>query len=231
MIQSHHNLKKKLPKLTNNQDVSDLLLNPYSIGGLTSDSEIEDDAVVEIQQETFVKKEPTKAITTTITATTEKEVESQSQPQPQPQQGKSKRAIKLTELGPRLNMSLIKIEEGLIGSSKTIYHSSIQKTEDEIKSLEKKHLLKQQLKLERRSKQQAAVKAKLDKKEAKKARRKAREEGREKDNDDNNNEEEEEEEDSADEEQVDDDDSDSDAVDINPEDYENDSDLYSDVDV
>ena len=55
MIQSHHNLKK-LPKLTNNQDVSDLLLNPYSIGGLTSDSEIEDDAVVEIQQETFVKK-------------------------------------------------------------------------------------------------------------------------------------------------------------------------------
>ena len=58
-----------------------------------------------------------------------KEVESQSQPQPQPQpqQGKSKRAIKLTELGPRLNMSLIKIEEGLIGSSKTIYHSSIQK--------------------------------------------------------------------------------------------------------
>lgn len=231
LIQSHHNLKKKLPKLTNNQDVSDLLLNPYSIGGLTSDSEIEDDAVVEIQQETFDKKEPTKAITTTITATTEKEVESQSQPQPQPQpqQGKSKRAIKLTELGPRLNMSLIKIEEGLIGSSKTIYHSSIQKTEDEIKSLEKKHLLKQQLKLERRSKQQAAVKAKLDKKEAKKARRKAREEGREKDNDDNNNEEEEE--DSADEEQVDDDDSDSDAVDINPEDYENDSDLYSYVDV
>ena len=56
MIQSHHNLKKNLPRLTKNKDVSELLLDPYSVGGLTSDSEVEDDAVVEIQQESLVKK-------------------------------------------------------------------------------------------------------------------------------------------------------------------------------
>ena len=59
-------------------------------------------------------------------------------------------------------MTLMKIEEGLVGSSKTLYHASIKKSEEEIKSLEKKHQLKQQLKQERRAKQQAAVQAKLD---------------------------------------------------------------------
>ena len=228
LIQSHHNLKKNLPKLTNNQDVSDLLLDPYSIGGLTSDSEIEDDAVVEVQQETFVKREPPKEIDPDQAPQEQEQQEQQQQQQQQQQQltGKSKRAIKLTELGPRINMSLMKIEEGLIGSSKTIYHSSIKKSEEEIKSLEKKHQLKQQLKLERRAKQQAAVKVKLDKKEAKKARRKAREEGKNDDDDDDEQDEEEEEEGSGSGSG-----DDSDAVDINPEDYENDSDLYSDVDV
>ncbi|RCK65974.1 Ribosome biogenesis protein SSF2 [Candida viswanathii] len=213
LIQSHHNLKKNLPRLTKNQDVSELLLDPYSVGGLTSDSEVEDDAVVEIQQEKLFKKEEIK-----------KPVEEgQEEDEEQPAVAKTKRAIKLTELGPRINMSLMKIEEGLIGSSKTLYHASIKKTDEEVKSLEKKHQLKQQLKLERRAKQQAAVQAKLDKKEAKKARRKARKEGEDAE------EEESDEEMASQSEQEQDEDEDE--VEINPEDYENDSDLYSDVEV
>ncbi|KAI5959283.1 SSF1 [Candida pseudojiufengensis] len=204
LIQSHHNLKKKLPKLTNSQDVSDLILDPYSVGGITSDSEIEDDAVVEVQHEEILKKKQSEKPQEQESITTNK-----------------KRAIKLIELGPRINMSLVKIEEGLVGSSKTLYHSNISKTNDEIAKLDSKHKLKEQQKLERRAKQQAAVQAKLDKKKAKKDRKKARfadEDGNE-DNEEG---------------VVDDDgdeDEDEDMPEINAEDYENDSDLYSDVEV
>ncbi|KAL6449734.1 SSF1 Ribosome biogenesis protein SSF1 [Candida maltosa Xu316] len=210
LIQSHHNLKKNLPKLNKNKDVSELLLDPYSVGGLTSDSEVEDDAVVEIQQQEdklFAKKNEK----------TEGGEDADEEGNQAP--AKTKRAIKLTELGPRINMSLVKIEEGLLGSSKTIYHSSIKKSDEEVKSLEKKHQLKQQLKSERRAKQQAAVQEKLDKKQAKKDRRKARKEG----GADEENEDEDEEMNGQSESE--------DEVEINPEDYENDSDLYSDVEV
>lgn len=215
LIQSHHNLKKNLPRLTKNKDVSELLLDPYSVGGLTSDSEVEDDAVVEIQQESLVKKEEPK----------QSVGDDQEQQEPeQPVVAKTKRAIKLTELGPRINMTLMKIEEGLVGSSKTLYHASIKKSEEEIKSLEKKHQLKQQLKQERRAKQQAAVQAKLDIKEAKKARRKARKEG-------GTGEGEQEDEEMANQSDDQEESEDENEVEINPEDYENDSDLYSDVEV
>lgn len=43
--------------MTNAQDVADLILDPYAIGGLTSDSEVEDDAVVEVQHEEFLKRQ------------------------------------------------------------------------------------------------------------------------------------------------------------------------------
>ncbi|KAI5957245.1 SSF1 [Candida jiufengensis] len=203
LIQSHHNLKKKLPKLTNSQDVSDLILDPYSVGGITSDSEIEDDAVVEVQHEELIKRKQSEKPQQQESITTNK-----------------KRAIKLIELGPRINMSLVKIEEGLVGSSKTLYHSQVSKTTDEVAKLDSLHKQKEKLKLERRAKQQAAVQAKLDKKQAKKDRKKARfavEEGEEAENED----------DAEDE----DEDEDEDMPEINAEDYENDSDLYSDVEV
>lgn len=219
LIQSHHNLKKNLPRLTKNKDVSELLLDPYSVGGLTSDSEVEDDAVVEIQQESLVKKEEPKQ-----SVGDDQEEEEQQQQQQEPVVAKTKRAIKLTELGPRINMTLMKIEEGLVGSSKTLYHASIKKSEEEIKSLEKKHQLKQQLKQERRAKQQAAVQAKLDIKEAKKARRKARKEGGSGEGD-------QEDEEMANQSDDQEESEDENEVEINPEDYENDSDLYSDVEV
>lgn len=206
LIQSHHNLKKKLPKMTNAQDVADLILDPYAIGGLTSDSEVEDDAVVEVQHEEFLKRQS-----------------QQNENQPQQQESittSKKRAIKLIELGPRINMSLLKIEEGLVGSSKTLYHSSVSKSTEEAQKLDAKHKLKEKLKQERRAKQQAAVQAKLDKKKAKKDRKKTRfagEGGEDKADDGSSGDE------GADE--------DEDMPEINAEDYENDSDLYSDVEV
>lgn len=192
LINSHHNMKKKLPVMTGHADISELVLDPYSVGGLTSDSEVEDDAVVEIKndQANVVKKQETEPRATT-----------------------RKRAIKLSELGPRLNLTLMKIEESMVGSSKTIYHAHVRKSSEEQKQLEKHHMVKQQQKAERRAHQKANVDAKKAKKEEKKARKLARKTGEvaEKNDDD-----------------LDVSDS-GDEPELNPSDYENDSDLFSDA--
>lgn len=156
LINSHHNVKKSMPNLSRADDVADMLLDPYAVGGLTSDSEVEDDAVVEVQDKPAV---------------------SRKDDAPAGTQPTRKRAIKLTELGPRLNMTLMKIEEGLVGSSKTIYHSQVTKSSKDVERLDKQHMLKQQQKAERRAKQQANVAAKLKVKEEKKQRKLARKNG------------------------------------------------------
>ncbi|GEQ69624.1 hypothetical protein JCM33374_g3297 [Metschnikowia sp. JCM 33374] len=195
LINSHHNKTKKLPNLTNHTDISDLVLDPYSVGGLTSDSEVEDDAVVEIQntQVQHVKKKAADEVPASATR---------------------KRAIKLQELGPRINMSLVKIEESILGSSKTIYHSNVTKSKEEEKELDRKHEMRLKVKAERRAVQKANVDAKQAKKDAKKARKLARKNGEtvEQGSDDDQDEEN----DSGDE------------PEINPSDYDNDSDLFSD---
>ncbi|OBA24053.1 Brix-domain-containing protein [Metschnikowia bicuspidata var. bicuspidata NRRL YB-4993] len=195
LINSHHNKTKSLPNLTKHTDISDLVLDPYAVGGLTSDSEVEDDAVVEIQntQEHSLKK---KAV------------------EEPPASATRKRAIKLQELGPRINMSLVKIEEAILGSSKTIYHANIHKLKEEEKALEKKHQIKFKEKAERRAVQKANVDAKQAKKDAKKARKLARKNGESATQD------------SGDEDNSGDSDNE---PQINPSDYDNDSDLFSDV--
>lgn len=195
-----HQTHKKLPIMTKAQDISDLILDPYAVGGVTSDSEVEDDAVVEVknEQSQLVKRAGISANSEGDVATTRK------------------RAIKLTELGPRVNMNLVKIEDAMIGG-KTIYHSRITKTKKEEAELEKRHQKRQQEKAERRKEQKANVEAKLAKKEAKKARKLARKNGESAPGDADVEE-------SASASEA----SDSDAPEINPSDYENDSDLFSD---
>lgn len=196
LINSHHNMKKKLPVMTGHTDISELVLDPYSVGGLTSDSEVEDDAVVEIKndQANVVKRQEI----------------------PEPKSTTRKRAIKLSELGPRLNLTLMKIEESMVGSCKTIYHSHVRKSNEEQKQLEKHHQVKQQEKAERRAQQKANVNAKKEKKEAKKARKLARKNGETVEGDEEMDEE------------LDSGDS-GDEPELNPSDYENDSDLFSDA--
>lgn len=199
LVNSHHVKNKRLPNLSKSTDVSELLLDPYSVGGLTSDSEVEDDAIVEIENQdsnSIRKKEAIKQSNVTAPPT-------------------KKRAIKLTELGPRINMTLMKIEEGLTGTSKTIYHANIKKSELEKKALEKKHALRQQLRSERRKKQQENVDLKTAKKEEKKAKRKMKKNGETAEAGDGSDES--------------DAPSDSDAPEIDVEGYENESDLYSDI--
>lgn len=194
-----HLEKRKLPVMTNHSDIADLVLDPYSVGGLTSDSEVEDDAVVEIQAEERkrVNAEPETSASSAPTAPTTR-----------------KRAIKLVELGPRISMSLLKIEESVLGSSKTLYHAHITKTKEEEAALEKRAREKDALRAQRRAEQKKNVDAKQKKKDDKKERRALRKAGGE----------------AAENNESDGSGAsmDEDEIEINPSDYENDSELFSD---
>ncbi|XP_061401729.1 protein Peter pan-like [Musca vetustissima] len=70
----------------------------------------------------------------------------------------NKSAIKLQEIGPRMTIQLMKIEEGLL-TGEVLYHDHIVKTEEEKEELRKMVEKKQKLK-EQRKKQQAENRAK-----------------------------------------------------------------------
>lgn len=72
-------------------------------------------------------------------------------------------AIRLKEIGPRLNLSLIKIEEGFEAGN-VLYHALVQKTPADIEALKKIKEQKKKEKLARKQRQEANV---LKKKEAK----------------------------------------------------------------
>lgn len=73
-----------------------------------------------------------------------------------------KRAIKLFELGPRLDLKLIKIQSGLCGGA-VIHHEFVQKSEEEVKELASKKEAQRVEKDARRKQQERNVKSKMDK--------------------------------------------------------------------
>nr|XP_020667738.1 suppressor of SWI4 1 homolog [Pogona vitticeps] len=74
-------------------------------------------------------------------------------------------AVRLTEIGPRMTLQLVKVEEGL-GQGNVLYHSFIHKTPEEIRQVLARKEAKLQLKAERRRKQEANVGRKQELKEA-----------------------------------------------------------------
>ncbi|XP_062975050.1 suppressor of SWI4 1 homolog [Elgaria multicarinata webbii] len=74
-------------------------------------------------------------------------------------------AVRLTEIGPRMTLQLIKVEEGL-GQGNVLYHSFIHKTDEEIQEALARKKAKLQLKAERRSKQEADVQRKEELRQA-----------------------------------------------------------------
>ncbi|OQV20076.1 Suppressor of SWI4 1-like protein [Hypsibius exemplaris] len=68
-------------------------------------------------------------------------------------------SIRLTELGPRLTLELIKIEDGIC-DGEVLYHSTIHKTEEEIKDLRRARLLRQTRKNDLRMEQERNVERK-----------------------------------------------------------------------
>lgn len=81
--------------------------------------------------------------------------------------GNEQRAVRLREIGPRMELRLMKIEEGIEGGE-TIYHSRVKKTAKEVNELKHGVAEKKKLKEQRKQEQDANVQRKLDEKAAKK---------------------------------------------------------------
>lgn len=79
----------------------------------------------------------------------------------------TKKAIKLREIGPRMEWGLIKIEQGL-GGGDILYHELIKKSKSEDQKIKQKLKEKEKLKAQRRKEQEENVKKKASEKEAKK---------------------------------------------------------------
>lgn len=74
-------------------------------------------------------------------------------------------AVRLTEIGPRITMQLIKIQEGL-GDGSVLYHGLVHKSEEELKATLATRQQKLLLKAERRGRQEQDIKRKEEQREA-----------------------------------------------------------------
>lgn len=148
-------IQTKIPNLNKVQDIADYIAgtgNTTSTVDAASDSEAEDNsAVVELAQNYTGRGN----------------------------RGQSKSALKLVELGPRLSMQLIKVEQGL-GEGNVMFHAFVQKTPEEAKEIQERKEKEAKLKQHRREEQERNVerkrKNKEEKREAKRLRKKEREE-------------------------------------------------------
>ncbi|XP_060095915.1 suppressor of SWI4 1 homolog [Heteronotia binoei] len=129
-------LQEKFPNMSRLQDISELLVKDIAL----SESEAEQDGSHNITE----------------------------LPQAYAGRGNMKSeqsAVRLTEIGPRMMLQLIKVEEGL-GQGNVLYHSFIHKTEQEIQEALVRKEEKLQLKAERRHKQEADVARKQEQRAA-----------------------------------------------------------------
>ncbi|XP_045482992.1 protein Peter pan [Harmonia axyridis] len=78
-----------------------------------------------------------------------------------------KSSIKLSELGPRLTLKLLKIEDGLMDGD-VLYHEFIQKTEEEKEAIKKKREEAKKLKEKRKKIQETNIRKKEEEKQSRK---------------------------------------------------------------
>jgi len=132
-------IKGKVPDLGKREDISDYVMDP----GAMSDSEMEDTPDSRV---TLAQSLPGRGNV-----------------------AKEKSAIRLKELGPRLTLSLIKIEQEMSGGQ-VLYHAHKSRTPEEIEELRTKKAKEKKLKLARKKTQEDNVKKKkAEVKAAKKA--------------------------------------------------------------
>ncbi|KAJ9610253.1 rRNA-binding ribosome biosynthesis protein [Cladophialophora chaetospira] len=126
-----------LPNLGKLEDVADYLLDPAA-GGYTSASETELDTDNEV--------EVLEATTQRVLSKKEQQRQQQSQTQngdttkqaaPPTASNVEKRAIKLVELGPRLRLRLVKVEEGIC-DGRVMWNEFVTKTASQEKALDQK---------------------------------------------------------------------------------------------
>lgn len=175
LYESKGHLNRSVPNLHKKQDIASLILD-HDIGAYTSESEVDDDAIIKVVEkpDTHIKnvisKNKDNHNDKVMLGTDVTPLEEETRPH--------KKAIKLTEVGPRLTLNLIKIEDGIC-SGKVLHHEYIKKTDSEIRALEKRYAEKMKMKEQRRKEQEANIAKKKAVKDAKKQRKLERRKQRE----------------------------------------------------
>ncbi|KAH0542675.1 hypothetical protein FGG08_002908 [Glutinoglossum americanum] len=157
LITSREKKRKGIPNLGRLEDVADYLLDPSAaVSGYTSasETEIETDAEVEVLAPRAKK---------VLTAAQRKKLSQQAKTRgsdgSRGGRGAEKRAIKLVELGPRMRLRMLKVEEGVCGG-KVMWHEFLHKTREEERTLEKLWETRRKEKEERRRKQKEDIERK-----------------------------------------------------------------------
>ncbi|KAI9665591.1 MAG: hypothetical protein M1829_005671 [Trizodia sp. TS-e1964] len=124
-----------LPNLGKLEDVADYLLDPAAAMGYTSASETELDTDAEVEVlDVHARKILSAKKREQIRAKAEAEAGKTGLPRRTP--GVEKRAIKLVELGPRMKLRLIKVEEGVC-EGKVLWHEFLSKSKEEQQEMDK----------------------------------------------------------------------------------------------
>jgi ribosome biogenesis protein SSF1/2 len=145
--------KKGLPNLGKLEDVADYLLDPAA-GGYTSasESEVETDAEVEVLETDTRKVLSRKEMERRRNA----EVKSSGIPY---HRNVERRAVKLVELGPRMRLRMMKVEDGVCGG-KVMWHEFVKKSNMEVRDLDEKWEERRKEKERRRQEQRENVERK-----------------------------------------------------------------------
>jgi ribosome biogenesis protein SSF1/2 len=143
-----------LPNLSRLEDVSEYLLDP-SASGFTSASETELDTDAEVE----VLEAQTRRVLSKKEAQKIREGERKPKDDADRRSHVEKRAVKLVELGPRMKLRLVKVEEGVC-EGKVMWNEFIKKSKAEEKDLDEKWDKKRKEKEERKQEQRANVERK-----------------------------------------------------------------------
>lgn len=140
-------VKAKIPNLANLEDISEYVMGNGATGGagggMTSDSEVDDESAHVTLPDSFRGRGNRKA---------------------------EKSAVRLTEIGPRLTLKLTKVEREICDGD-VLYHAYMTKTPEETAKAKAKKEMAVALKRKRREEQESNVTKKQDEKEAKKQRK------------------------------------------------------------
>jgi ribosome biogenesis protein SSF1/2 len=165
---------KGVPNLAQLDDVADYLLDPAA-GNYTSGSESEPETDAEVE----VLTTATKKIYHKSKQEKRRAANGENAIDGDGRKGVEKRAVKLSELGPRMKLRLVKVEEGLC-EGKVMWHEFIAKTKEEETKLDQIWEARRKEKEERKRIQKENV----AKKRKEKAARGAKADGEEDENED-----------------------------------------------
>lgn len=166
--------KSRVPNLGKLDDIADYMIGGENGDGAgymtdaTSGSEVDTDAEVEV-----LDSAPRRVLSARARQAARESGAGQQEDEGADDQGTvERRAVKLVELGPRMRLRLTKVEDGLC-AGKVMWHEYINKSAEEIRSLERRWEKKRQEKEQRKKVQKANVERKKAEKAAQKGGKKA----------------------------------------------------------